>query len=72
MVGGSDIECECMLCHLPLHVKHGPVEWRLTIHFPGPYPEPGDETMLLCAPCYADWRDKAAEKYAVAGRSHRI
>jgi hypothetical protein len=26
----DDIECECMLCHLPLGENHGPVEWRLT------------------------------------------
>lgn len=72
LVDASEIECECMVCHLPFGAVHGPVEWRLTVHFPGPYPEPGDETMLLCTPCYEDWRDHAEDLYAIAGRSHKV
>ena len=72
LVDTPEIECECMVCHLPLDAVHGPVEWRLTVHFPGPYPESGSETMLLCTPCYEDWRDHADELYASVSRSHRI
>lgn len=72
LVGGPDIECECMVCHLPLDAAHGPVEWRLTVHFPGPYPATDKETMLLCTPCYEEWRDHADELFAIAGRNHQI
>jgi len=51
----AEPECECMVCDLPLGSPHGPVEWRVTVHFPGPYPEPGDADMLLCEHCMNDW-----------------
>lgn len=51
------IPCECMVCDLPLEAAHGPVEFRLGIWFPGPYPLTGETEMLLCAHCTADWRD---------------
>lgn len=35
-----EIECECMVCDLPIGDKHEPVEWRVRLHFPGPYPGP--------------------------------
>ena len=72
LVARSDVECECMVCHLPMGRVHGPVEWKLTVHFPGPRPEPGQETMLLCTPCYEDWRDNAASLLATAGHSHPV
>ncbi len=68
VVNGKDIECECMACHLPLDVKHGPVEWRLTWRFPGPYPEPGIDTMLMCDPCYRDNRTCSPSRKSVASR----
>lgn len=71
-VYGSRLECECMVCHLPPNAVHGPVEWKLTVHFPGPYPDPGEDTMLLCTPCFEDWRDNADEMSCVAGFSHRV
>lgn len=51
----ADVECECMLCDLPAGEDHGPVEWRVTLHFPGPYPLPGTSQMLLCDHCKCDW-----------------
>lgn len=53
----AEIPCECMVCDLPVGVPHEPVEWRVTLHFPGPYPLPGDEVMLLCDHCRNDWVD---------------
>lgn len=53
----DDIDCECMLCHLPVGAKHGPVKWRLTWTWPGPYPTPGTDAILMCDPCYHDWID---------------
>ena len=53
----KEIECECMVCDLPLGAKHEPVKWRVTLHFPGPYPYPGDSVMLLCDHCRDDWVD---------------
>ena len=52
-----EIACECMVCDLPLGSAHEPVEWRVTLHFPGPYPVAGDEIMLLCNHCRDDWVD---------------
>lgn len=52
-----EIACECMVCDLPLGQPHEPVEWRVHLHFPGPYPMPGDEVMLLCDHCRDDWVD---------------
>lgn len=54
---GDDIKCECMVCDLPLDSDHGPITWRVYLHFPGPYPLPGDSVMLLCAHCKDDWVD---------------
>jgi len=53
----KEIECECMVCDLPLGAKHEPVKWRVTLLFPGPYPYPGDSVMLLCDHCRDDWVD---------------
>lgn len=47
--------CECMACDIPLAHQHGPVSWKLSIHFPGPYPLPGDVVMLLCDHCMQEW-----------------
>lgn len=52
-----EIACECMVCDLPLSATHEPVEWRVALHFPGPYPLPGDEIMMLCDHCRTDWVD---------------
>ncbi len=52
-----EIDCECMLCDLPNGVHHGPVQWRVHLYFPGPYPTPGDEVMLLCGHCRDRWVD---------------
>lgn len=49
--------CECMVCDLPLDAAHGPVEWKLVVWFPGPYPHPGESHMLLCDHCKTDWVD---------------
>lgn len=51
----QEIACECMVCDLPLGSTHEPVEWRVALHFPGPYPLPGDVVMLLCDHCRDDW-----------------
>lgn len=51
----SEPGCECMLCDLPLGQDHGPVRWRVTVHFPGPYPYPGQSDMLLCDHCKESW-----------------
>jgi len=51
----QEIACECMVCDLPLDSRHEPIEWRVTLHFPGPYPNPGISDMLLCAHCKDDW-----------------
>ncbi len=51
----QEIECECMVCDLPLGSRHEPLEWRVTLHFPGPYPAPGNSDMLLCTHCKDDW-----------------
>ena len=50
-----DVRCECMLCDLPCGQDHGPVLWRMTLDFPGPYPAPGREDMLLCEHCKNSW-----------------
>lgn len=50
-----DIACECMLCDLPVGATHGPVEWSVTVDFPGPYPFPGRDVMLLCTHCKESW-----------------
>lgn len=52
-----EIACECMVCDLPMGAVHEPIEWRVRLHFPGPYPLPGDAVMLLCDHCRADWVD---------------
>jgi len=72
MVGGGDIECECMLCHLPLGEPHGPVRWKLTFRFPGPYPEPGVATMLMCDPCYEDWVKHPEEFGGFPNGGHKV
>lgn len=51
----QEVSCECMLCDLPLGQTHGPVQWRVTVDFPGPYPFPGREDMLLCDHCKNSW-----------------
>ena len=56
IVGQDDIECECMLCHLPFGEPHPPIEWRYTVRFPGPYPEPGESTMLWYDGTDTVWR----------------
>ncbi|MBX3104981.1 MAG: hypothetical protein KF867_08395 [Cryobacterium sp.] len=50
-------ECECMVCDLPLEVKHEKVQWSVTVWFPGPYPKAGETEMLLCDHCKNDWVD---------------
>ena len=72
LVGHEDIECECMLCHLPLDEPHGPVQWKLTFRFPGPYPEPGTATMLLCDPCFRDWVDHPDEFGGFPEAGHKV
>ncbi|CAM4005427.1 hypothetical protein [Smaragdicoccus niigatensis] len=72
LVNAGDLECECMACHLPLELKHGPVEWKLTWRFPGPYPVPGEDTMLLCEPCYRDWIEHPDELGGFPRASHRV
>lgn len=52
---GHEPACECMLCDLPAGQEHGPVEWKVTVLFPGPYPYPGVSDMLLCTHCKEDW-----------------
>ena len=49
--------CECMVCDLPPEVDHGPVQWNLTLWFPGPFPHEGEADMLLCDRCGNDWVD---------------
>jgi hypothetical protein len=53
----AEPDCECMLCDLPMGAVHAPIEWRVTVHFPGPYPTPGDEDMLLCQHCMREWTE---------------
>lgn len=72
LVGRGDIECECMLCHLPLDVKHGLIEWKFTFRFPGPYPEPGVSTMLLCDECYRDWVNNPDDFGGFPESSHKV
>lgn len=72
LVGGDDIECECMLCHLPFGQPHPPIEWRYTVRFPGPYPAPGEETMLLCDPCKCDWEEDQGVLMGHAERIHKV
>lgn len=72
LISGDDIECECMLCHLPLGEPHPPIEWRYTVRFPGPYPEPGVETMLLCDPCKRDWEENQGELMGHAEQIHTV
>jgi len=72
LVNADDIECECMLCHIPLSAKHEPVEWTLTFRFPGPFPEAGSSTMLLCDPCYRDWVEHPDDFGGFPESSHRI
>ena len=71
-LAAGDIDCECMVCHLPLDQMHGPVEWKLTFRFPGPYPKPGVATMLLCDPCYRDWTEHGDELGGHPEFSHRV
>lgn len=72
LVDSRDIECECMLCHLPRGQKHGPVQWKLTWRFPGPYPKPGTATMLMCNLCYLDWLNHPDEFGGFPDSSHKI
>ena len=51
----ADLPCECMVCDLPRNFAHGPIEWRVTVDFPGPYPLPRDAIMLLSDNCMRDW-----------------
>lgn len=51
----AEVGCECMVCDLPLGQDHGPVQWRMTVDFPGPYPFPGTSVMLLCDHCKDSW-----------------
>lgn len=57
LMARSEPACECMVCHLPIGVAHGPVEWKVVLWFPGPYPYEGSSHMLLCDPCKDDWLD---------------
>lgn len=72
LVGQDDIECECMLCHLPFGEPHPPIEWRYTVRFPGPSPEPGESTMLLCDPCKRDWEESQGTLQGYAERIHKV
>jgi len=72
LVGGSDIDCECMLCHLPIGQPHPPIEWRYTLRFPGPYPAPGTSIMLLCDPCKRDWEGNQGDFMGYAERLHKV
>lgn len=72
LVGGGYVDCECMVCHLPLDQEHGPIEWKLTWSFHGPYPSPGTATMLLCGICYDDWVSHPNELGGSPTSSHRI
>lgn len=72
LMGHGDIACECMLCHLPFGEPHPPIEWRYTARFPGPYPEPGVSTMLLCDPCKVDWEEGQGTLQGRAERVHRV
>ncbi|MDR7086841.1 hypothetical protein J2X11_001680 [Aeromicrobium panaciterrae] len=72
LVDHGDIDCECMLCHLPFGEPHPPIEWRYTVRFPGPYPTPGVETMLLCDPCKVDWEESQGTLQGHAERVHRV
>ena len=51
----AELACECMVCDLPSRIDHGPVEWKVVLWFPGPYPRQGEAAMLLCAHCKDDW-----------------
>jgi len=55
LAAGGDLACECMVCDLPEDVEHGPVEWKVVLFFPGPYPKAGEAAMLLCEHCKEDW-----------------
>lgn len=68
----DEVECECMLCHLTEEDLHPAVEWRYTVTFPGPYPEPGTETMLLCDPCLQDWLENQGSLMGQVERFHPI
>lgn len=72
LVGGTEIECECMLCDLPLDEQHGPIEWRLTWSWPGPIPTAGTETMLLCDHCAREWVENPADFGGAAESMHRV
>lgn len=69
---GSEIDCECMLCTLPLSMQHDPIRWRMVLHFPGPYPEPGEATMLLCHPCKEHWCDRPEDFGAEVAQVHLV
>lgn len=69
---GHDIECECMVCHLPPGTLHAPVEWKLTWCFPGPYPAPGTDVMLMCDECHQDWIDHPEELGGYPVSSQRV
>lgn len=68
----GDIECECVLCHLPVDEPHGPIEWRLTWRWPGPFPEAGIETMLMCNLCFQDWVDNPESFGGSAESMHKV
>lgn len=68
----DEVECECMLCHLPEGDPHPPIEWRYTVTFPGPYPEAGTETMLLCNPCLQDWIENQGTLMGHTDRVHPV
>lgn len=68
----ENIECECMVCHLPVDEEHGPIEWKLTWRWPGPFPEAGVATMLLCDPCFRDWVDDPEFFGGAAESMHKI
>ena len=72
LIGSGDIDCECMLCHLPPGLPHGPVEWKLTFRFTGPYPKPGLATMLMCDPCQKDWVNHPQEFGGFPDGGHKI
>jgi hypothetical protein len=52
------LDCECMLCDLPLHQAHQPVQWRLVWDFNrAPAVVFDQASMLLCVHCLHHWLD---------------
>jgi hypothetical protein len=68
----SDIDCECMVCHLPPGIDHSPISWKLNVKFLGNFTTPGTGTMLLCEECFRDWTEHPEDLDVRVVSAHRI